>query len=99
MPFPFSFRQLVLFAAAALLSVSSALPAPLDFFPGQFEKPREGTLLPACGDDGDFSDCTPQEREYFTGNPEEERYAGARGMLVYANGAVVPVEGTALVVS
>ena len=49
--------------------------------------------------DGDLSDCSPEDRAFFKFDPADVRHAGARGMLVYSNGAVVPVEGPALVVS
>ena len=70
-------------------------------FPGPFERPNSGPdeVFPECADDGDLSDCSPEDRAFFKFDPADVRHAGARGMLVYSNGAVVPVEGPALVVS
>ncbi len=93
--------QVLLLLFAALAS-AAALPAPVfEFFPGPFERPNSGPdeVFPECADDGDLSDCSPEDRAFFKFDPADVRHAGARGMLVYSNGAVVPVEGPALVVS
>ncbi len=92
-----------------LLSAASALAAALpsrqlgklDFFPGPFDRPSGGggEVPPPCAEDFDFSDCDPEEASFFGFQANaDDKHAGARGMLVYSNGAIVPVEGKALVV-